>query len=174
MNVPGPLRIEASKRPHAESLQALLSSYAPKLIRTDGSWQIEIRHQPDAAPLLELIATLGQWLEEQQLASLTLHIEDYHYTLLRRGDHSAPLTDEAALRLRIAQLETALESRAVLEQAKGVLAERHEISPDTAFQVLREAARSSRSNLRALAQRVLDEPETPNQITPPPGRSATS
>ena len=53
------------------------------------------------------------------------------------------------------QLETALESRIVIEQAKGMLAERYAISPDDAFVRLRAAARSNRMKLHALAAAVV-------------------
>ena len=51
------------------------------------------------------------------------------------------------------QLQSALTSRVVIEQAKGVLAERLQISPDDAFGVLRAAARSRN---RLLSQLALD------------------
>jgi AmiR/NasT family two-component response regulator len=60
-----------------------------------------------------------------------------------------------------AQLEHALRSRIVIEQAKGVLAERLRLSLDEAFEVLRRAARSNGLKIHLVAGRVLDEPETP-------------
>jgi hypothetical protein len=52
------------------------------------------------------------------------------------------------------QLQLALNSRIVIEQAKGVLAERLQISPDDAFEVLRGAARSRNRLLSDLAWEV--------------------
>jgi hypothetical protein len=63
-----------------------------------------------------------------------------------------------------AQLEHALVSRVVLEQAKGILAERLGLGIEEAFDVLRYAARSSRIKLHELAERVVREPRTPNAI----------
>jgi len=54
------------------------------------------------------------------------------------------------------QLQTALTSRIVIEQAKGVLAERLQISTDDAFGVLRAAARSHNRLLSDLARDVAD------------------
>lgn len=62
------------------------------------------------------------------------------------------------------QLETALRSRIVIEQAKGVLAERHVLDPDDAFEVLRKAARSQRMKIHALAAEVVGARETPPAI----------
>ncbi len=55
-----------------------------------------------------------------------------------------------------AQLQEALDSRVLLEQAKGVLAERHGVHPDDAFARLRGEARASRRRLRDVAQEVVD------------------
>ena len=68
------------------------------------------------------------------------------------------------LRERVAQLETALESRIVIEQAKGVLAERLAISVAEAFEILRYAARSQRTKLHELARRVVEEKQTPAPV----------
>ena len=70
------------------------------------------------------------------------------------------------------QLEHALESRIVIEQAKGVLAERLRLTPDTAFEVLRRASRSNRVRLRDLAAAVVASRETPPQIEQALGASA--
>ena len=55
---------------------------------------------------------------------------------------------------RRAQLERALESRIVIEQAKGILAERHGIGIDDAFALLRRTARRRRENIHAVAAEV--------------------
>ena len=54
------------------------------------------------------------------------------------------------------QLQTALNSRVVIEQAKGVLAERAGISVSDAFARLRLFARSSNRHLTLVAQDVID------------------
>jgi AmiR/NasT family two-component response regulator len=65
---------------------------------------------------------------------------------------------------RNAQLERALESRVVIEQAKGVLAERFGVAPDDAFQLLRRAARNHRVRIHRLAADVVGSRVTPPQI----------
>jgi GAF domain-containing protein len=61
------------------------------------------------------------------------------------------------LRETVAQLQAALDSRVVIEQAKGVLAGRHGVSPDEAFEALWSLARSRSARLRDLARQVVDE-----------------
>jgi GAF domain-containing protein len=54
------------------------------------------------------------------------------------------------------QLQTALESRVLIEQAKGVLAERLHLDMDEAFALLRGYARNNNRRLSDLAQAVVD------------------
>jgi hypothetical protein len=72
--------------------------------------------------------------------------------------------DLDAAREKIAQLETALQSRVVIEQAKGILAERLSIDVDMAFGILRHAARSHRIKLHEVAARVVQERVTPSPV----------
>jgi AmiR/NasT family two-component response regulator len=51
------------------------------------------------------------------------------------------------------QLQTALNSRVIIEQAKGILAERLQVTPDQAFIMLRAY---SRNNNRPLTQLAVD------------------
>jgi ANTAR domain len=70
----------------------------------------------------------------------------------------------ADLRRTVAQLEEALQSRIIIEQAKGVLAERLAVSVDEAFELLRAAARSHRLRIHDLARRVVHEGGTPAPV----------
>lgn len=53
------------------------------------------------------------------------------------------------------QLQEALDSRIVIEQAKGVLAAERNVSVDDAFELLRGHARRHNSNLRSVAEAVV-------------------
>jgi GAF domain-containing protein len=52
-------------------------------------------------------------------------------------------------------LQTALETRAVIDQAKGILMERFKLTPDQAFHMLAQASMRSNVKLRDVAERVV-------------------
>jgi len=58
------------------------------------------------------------------------------------------------------QLQTALNSRVLIEQAKGVIAERRQIDMNDSFTLLRRSARSRNRRLSDLARAVVDGSET--------------
>ena len=68
------------------------------------------------------------------------------------------------LLVRNRQLEHALQSRVVIEQAKGILAERFALEMDAAFDMLRKAARSNRVRIHVLAADVVASVATPAEI----------
>ena len=71
-------------------------------------------------------------------------------------------TDEAArLAVTVAQLEHALASRVRVEQAIGVLSERHRLRPREAFDLLRSAARSRGRRVTEIAQDVVASSTNP-------------
>ena len=85
------------------------------------------------------------------------------------SDGAEPLRAVArALLERNRQLEQALQSRILIEQAKGILAERLSLKPDEAFELLRRGARNHRIRVHDLAARVIEERETPAEIAEPP------
>lgn len=70
----------------------------------------------------------------------------------------------AAVR-RSQHLQTALESRAVIEQATGILMARHEVSADRAFRMMATVSMDSDVEVREVAERVA----TDGGIGPPRG-----
>jgi hypothetical protein len=63
---------------------------------------------------------------------------------------------------RVAQLQHALTSRIVVEQAKGMLAERYSLTPGEAYELIRLAARSHGIKVHALSKNILGSP----RVTP--------
>jgi ANTAR domain len=77
---------------------------------------------------------------------------------------SAPVTEEdeaARLAVTVAQLEHALAARVRVEQAIGVLAERHRLRSRQAFDLLRSAARSGGRRVIDVAENVVDSASNP-------------
>jgi len=54
------------------------------------------------------------------------------------------------------QLQEALQSRIVIEQAKGITAQRHGVTIDKAYERIRTHARSNRVSLRTVAEAIVD------------------
>lgn len=69
------------------------------------------------------------------------------------------------------QLQTALNSRVLIEQAKGILAERLQVDVGQAFAILRDGARSRNRRLSELSQAIVDGSEqlAPAPVTHPAG-----
>jgi hypothetical protein len=71
---------------------------------------------------------------------------------------------EAYWRERAQQLQHALDSRIVVEQAKGVLSERVGLEMNGAFALLRYAARGAQVKIHDLAKQVVESEETPQPV----------
>ena len=62
------------------------------------------------------------------------------------------------------QLAAALVNRIIIEQAKGIIAERRSITPDEAFKLLRSSARNHNQRLAELARSVVDGMDNPDNL----------
>jgi hypothetical protein len=79
----------------------------------------------------------------------------------RRDEAEAEAPDARQLQETVAQLEHALTVRVRVEQAIGVLAERHRLRPRQAFELLRSAARSRGRRVLEVAGEVVDSASNP-------------
>jgi hypothetical protein len=111
--------------------------------------------QPGAHPPVEIRVRSGDhwvWAE----AALTNLLDDPSVRgvvcNLRVSERRQALEDAET---RAAQLQTALDSRVLVEQAKGYLKARHDVDPDQAFALLRRHARSNHLSLQEVARLVL-------------------
>jgi hypothetical protein len=78
-----------------------------------------------------------------------------------RPPRGGDLPDPRRLQRTVAQLEHALTARVRVEQAIGVLAERHRLRPRQAFELLRSAARSRGRRVLEMASEVVDSASNP-------------
>lgn len=62
------------------------------------------------------------------------------------------------------QLQTALDTRIVIEQAKGMIAQAHSIDPEAAFLQLRDFSRSRHLGLTATAEAVVNGSLSPDEL----------
>jgi GAF domain-containing protein len=86
-------------------------------------------------------------LEDQQVAQALADIATIGILQERAVNDSRVVTS---------QLEGALASRVVIEQAKGIVAERDDVGIDTAFELLRGYARTHQRLLRQVAEEIID------------------
>jgi hypothetical protein len=71
------------------------------------------------------------------------------------------MVDPERLQMTVAQLEHALTARVRVEQAIGVLAERHRLRPRQAFELLRSAARARGKRVMEMATEVVESATNP-------------
>src|SRR3546814_16311504 len=70
-------------------------------------------------------------------------------------------------------LERALESRGVIEQAKGIIMGTHHVDADRAFRILIQDSQRSNVKLRVIAQQYIDGAIDPRQATNKPATTGT-
>ena len=116
-----------------------------------------VRVTPDSETATKLVALfegIGTWLTGCGLASCDVRFGDSSLTVLApAAGETADPTDFLLHRTR--QLESALTSRIVIEQAKGVLGERHGIDVDEAFDRLRRASRDRGRDIHEVAAEIV-------------------
>jgi AmiR/NasT family two-component response regulator len=89
---------------------------------------------------------ISAWIESTEPEAVQGAIE----VALRR------YAENAQLQVKVDQLESALERRAVIERAKGILMERHGLDDRGAFDLLRDHARAQNRRVVEVAQAVTD------------------
>jgi AmiR/NasT family two-component response regulator len=174
---------EAALRETAEVLRELghevtefavgTAEIAEAIAREDPDASVVVVHRDDEHAL-DLIDEILAFSSGPVVALLENEDPDFVRAAADRGIHAyaRPITPDAvqsALEVAIRrhaeqtrlteavdQLENALERRALIERAKGILMERHSIDERAAFELLRSKARSSSRPVVELARAVLD------------------
>jgi response regulator NasT len=144
-----------------------------RVAEDDPDLAVVVLHDDDEHAL-ELIDELTEWASGPVIALVAHEHEGFITAAAKRGIDAVarPVTPESvqgaieiavrrhaerrALTEEVAQLEGALQRRAVIERAKGIIMERHSTDERAAFELLRSHARSSSRSLVAIAQAVLD------------------
>ncbi len=83
-----------------------------------------------------------------------------------RSEPGSEPSEAARLAVTVAQLEHALTARVRVEQAIGVLAERHRLRPRQAFDLLRNVARAGGRRVSEIAEHVVDSASNPLRPLP--------
>ena len=144
-----------------------------KVAEDDPDLAVVVLHDDDAHAL-ELIDELTEWASGPVIALMADDQKGFAEAAAERGIDAIarPVTPETvngaievavrrhaerrALSNEVAQLESALQRRGVIERAKGILMERHGIGEREAFERLRTQARSTSRPVVEIAQAVLD------------------
>ena len=158
------IKIEAADGARSDALLAALNRFDGETVSQDGKHEVHVMLDSDtASSLTELFHAIGTWLTDGGEGSCKIHFGER--TLLVAAPTDGKVGDATQFLLeRTIQLQTALDSRVMIEQAKGILAERYGITPDEAFDLLRSACRADGMGLTALAIDVVESPQTPPLI----------
>jgi GAF domain-containing protein len=171
-------------RGHGPCLDAALSGQFTEIVdaRTDQRW-------PDHVPVLLAHGVLSSVAAPVPAPHLTAGLnvyarsagvltDDDRTRLVEFAAHAgAALTNMDALhdaRELAANLQKAMESRAVIEQAKGILVERYRLTPEQAFRLLADASMRTNRKVRELAEDLVLSgdfglPSTTHRRPPPAG-----
>jgi hypothetical protein len=150
--------------------QAVHSSDEAVVRRTKDGWRVGGADLPDLTSAMVLADLLAAELAAPATAEQSPG---------GQATHPAEASETNRLRATIGQLEHALMARVRVEQAIGVLAERHRIQPRQAFEQLRNAARSRGRRVIDIASDVVASAtnpllQLPDELSRPrsPGRQA--
>jgi hypothetical protein len=156
------IRVRTPSTAHAQRLvTALGGEFSATLNGGSPSTEVELRLDSETATkLVGLFDAVGVWLSDGGLDACQIGFGERSYTLLA-ALLNKPNDAAGFLLERTIQLQTALDSRVVIEQAKGILAEREAITPDEAFLKMRGQARNRRMKLHDLAAGIVSRVSNP-------------
>ena len=131
----------------------------PVARRTATGWRVGDEEVSDLTSAMVLADLLAADLPTESMPTLAPQADA---TAARDGAAAAgEPVDPERLQVTVAQLEHALSARVRVEQAIGVLAERHRLRPRQAFELLRSVARASGRRVMEVATEVVDSATNP-------------
>ena len=132
--------------------------------RTKNGWRVgdsDVADLTSAMALADLISAELDRGDDAAQAKIAESATPAMATRKRGKNSGSPASETGRLRATIGQLEHALTARIRVEQAIGVLAERHRIQPRQAFEQLRNAARSRGRRVIDIASDVVASATNP-------------
>ncbi len=163
-------------KPTAGDAQVSPSADDPVVRRTKDGWRVGADEVPDLTSAMVLADLLAAELPAGEAAKAQSPAAAGPNDKPAGQPKEPAATETGKLRATIGQLEHALMARVRVEQAIGVLAERHRIQPRQAFEQLRAAARSRGRRVIDIASDVVASAtnpllQLPDELSRP--RSAT-
>jgi GAF domain-containing protein len=162
------------ERGHGPCLHAARTGEATEIpdTRTDSRWSDYTRHAAERGNLSSLSVPLSIDEDERIFGALNLYSrkpeafdQDSRSTAMAFGPYAAVAAGNVyayqSARSLADNLQAALENRAVIEQAKGILIERCKMTPDHAFRLLAVASMNANRKLRHVAEDLVRTGELP-------------
>ena len=145
--------------------------------RTDSRWLDYMSRAAEHGALSSLSVPLAIDEDEQIAGGLNIYAREPHAfdeDSRSAATRFAPYAAVAASNVhayrsavdRADDLQTALETRGVIDQAKGILMGRHKLTADQAFQVLAQMSLKTNRKLRAVADDLVHTGERPQPVSP--------
>jgi GAF domain-containing protein len=162
------------ERDHGPCLHAARTGELTEITdtRTDSRWPDYMPRAVEHGALSSLSVPLAIDVDEQVSGALNIYAREaaaFDETARAAATQFGPYAAVAASNLYAYQsaramtdnLQLALESRAVIDQAKGVLIERYKLTPDQAFQLLAQASMNANRKVRDVADQLVRTGELP-------------
>jgi GAF domain-containing protein len=162
------------ERGHGPALHAARTGELTEIAdtRNDSRWRDYSQRAAEAGNLSSLSVPLAIDEDEQVSGALNLYAREPHAfdeDSRTAATRFAPYAAVAAGNLHAYQsaqdradnLQTALETRGVIDQAKGILMARHKLTADQAFQILVRMSMKTNRKLHAIADDLVNTGELP-------------
>jgi GAF domain-containing protein len=174
------------KRGHGPCLHAARTGEVTEIAdtRTDPRWPDYLPRAAEHGALSTLSVPLAIDDDERVTGALNIYAREPHAfdeDSRSAATRFAPYAAVAAGNLHAyqsardmaANLRAALESRGVIDQAKGILMARHKLTADQAFQILVRMSMKTNRKLHAIADDLVHTGEPSQPVSPPASKALT-